>query len=174
MPALLTPCVCLRPLLFGDAPVLRALAAGEGVAGLPPNPSLAECRRFIRTAHACRASRQAFHFAVEERPAPGGTRRFFGWTGLVQVDWASRSAEAGTWIVPRWRGRAVNVAAKRLLLDHAFSELGLMQVRFLAALENGRSIRALEKLGARREGLIDGFPDGSVEFSIWRDDDQVI
>ena len=67
---------------------------------------------------------------------------------------------------PRWR-TGVNTEAKLLLLRHAFETLGAVRVEWHTDLCNERSQRAIERLGAVREGVLRRHrlrPDGT-----WRD-----
>ena len=52
-----------------------------------------------------------------------------------------------------WRSH-VNTASKRLLLGHAFDSLGVQSVRFHTSHLNLRSQAAIERLGARHEGIL--------------------
>lgn len=86
---------------------------------------------------------------------------------------AHKSLEIGTMIVPKFQGSFCNPESKLLLLEHAFSVLGAVRVQFKADARNERSLKALEKLGATREGVLrkyqtrpDGFVRDSVVFSI--------
>lgn len=91
---------------------------------------------------------------------------------LFELDWDARSAEAGTWIAPPWRGLGVNPKAKGLLLDCAFAVLGLSRVRFLVEAENTPSILALRRLGAVADASL-AAGRAPLPFSVWRDDDQL-
>jgi N-acetyltransferase len=86
---------------------------------------------------------------------------------------AHKSLEIGTMIVPKFQGGFCNPESKLLMLEHAFAVLGAIRVQFKADARNERSLRALEKLGATREGVLrkyqtrpDGFVRDSVVFSI--------
>jgi RimJ/RimL family protein N-acetyltransferase len=58
-----------------------------------------------------------------------------------------------TWVAPsEWRS-GVNVAAKRLMLSHAFDALGCQRVEFETDAANERSRRALAALPAQFEGV---------------------
>ena len=59
----------------------------------------------------------------------------------------------GTYIVPALRGSGVNARLKRLMLDRAFG-LGIRRVEFRIDTRNTRSIAAVEKLGAKRDGVL--------------------
>ncbi|WP_288434935.1 GNAT family protein, partial [uncultured Deinococcus sp.] len=83
-----------------------------------------------------------------------------------------RPAHAGleigwTWLHPRWHGSGINRRMKLLLLEHAFGDLGMERVQLKTDHMNLRSQRAIEKLGATREGVLRRHlrrPDGT-----WRD-----
>jgi len=95
-------------------------------------------------------------------------QRVVGSTSLFDFSSERRAAEIGwTWHTPDVWGSGINVAAKILLLEHAFGRLGLVRVTLKTDIRNGRSQRAIEKLGATREGVWRKHmqrPDGS-----WRD-----
>lgn len=102
------------------------------------------------------------------------TGRAIGSTSLYDVDLRHRTMEIGhTWLSPEVWGTAVNTEAKLLLLDHAFETLEALRVQLKADARNKRSQRAIEKLGATREGTLrnvqrlpDGRPRDMVHYSI--------
>ncbi len=59
----------------------------------------------------------------------------------------------GTFIAPGVRGGDFNRAMKTLMIDHAFAE-GFEKVEFRVDTRNARSMAAVAKLGAQREGTI--------------------
>jgi len=66
-----------------------------------------------------------------------------------------RALEIGyTWLGRTAQGTAINPAAKLTLLEHAFETLGAIRVQFKTDLRNEQSQRALEKMGATREGVL--------------------
>lgn len=70
-----------------------------------------------------------------------------------------------TWIGTRWQRTGLNAEAKLLLLERAFDELGALRVAWWTHHRNERSQRAIERLGARHEGVLRGhriLPDGSI------------
>lgn len=70
-----------------------------------------------------------------------------------------------TWYSARWQRSHVNTAAKMLLLTHAFDALGCSVVGFRTDNFNFRSQRAIEALGAKRDGILrhhQARRDGSV------------
>jgi len=81
--------------------------------------------------------------------------------------------EIGTMLTPPFQGTAANPGAKLLLMTRAFEVLGANRVHFKADERNARSLRALEKLGAVREGTLrqyqvrpGGYARNSVMFSV--------
>ena len=58
-----------------------------------------------------------------------------------------------TWLAASAQGTGINVEANLLLLRHAF-ELGVARVDITTDARNGRSRRAIEKLGATFEGIL--------------------
>lgn len=89
---------------------------------------------------------------LQREPASG---RAMGSTSLFDIDRAAQAAEIGhTWLAAPFRRTGANTEAKRLLLAHAFETLGLQRVQIVTDLRNERSQRAIERLGATREGIL--------------------
>ncbi len=97
-----------------------------------------------------------------------------GATRYLDIRPEHRSVEiGGTWYGTAFQGSGVNPEAKYLLLRHAFETLGCLRVQLKTDLRNERSQRAIERLGAVREGVLRShmiLPDGrrrdSVIYSI--------
>jgi N-acetyltransferase len=78
-----------------------------------------------------------------------------GMTGYLEIRPQHRALEIGrTWIARAFQGTRVNPESKYLLLRHAFETLGAVRVQFKTDLNNTHSQRAIEKLGAKREGVL--------------------
>ena len=78
-----------------------------------------------------------------------------------------------TWYAARWQRSHVNTACKLLLLTHAFDALGCRVVGLRTDNFNFRSQRAIEALGAKKDGVVrhhlarrDGSVRDSVMYSI--------
>lgn len=83
------------------------------------------------------------------------TGEVIGSTSYYEVDEARRSVAIGyTWLGRPWWRTGVNTEAKLLLLTRAFDELGAVRVVWHTDFRNDRSQRAIERLGARREGVL--------------------
>jgi RimJ/RimL family protein N-acetyltransferase len=85
-----------------------------------------------------------------------------------------------TWYAKSWQRTHVNTACKLLLLGHAFEAVGCQVVGLRTDNFNFASQRAIERLGAKKDGVIrhhqarrDGTVRDSVMYSIlkseWRD-----
>ncbi len=100
--------------------------------------------------------------------------RAIGSTGYHDIDRSNRSLEIGmTWYGTKYQRTAVNTECKYLLLRHAFDDLGALRVCLKADHRNLRSRRAIERIGAIREGMLrnhriarDGVNRHSVYYSI--------
>src|SRR4030067_1850984 len=103
-----------------------------------------------------------------------GQARVVGATRFMNADAPNRAIEiGGTWYGAGYRETIVTPEAKLLLLQHAFEHLACVRVQFRTDLRNLRSQRALERLGAVREGvwrehmlLPDGHRRSSVVYSV--------
>jgi RimJ/RimL family protein N-acetyltransferase len=83
------------------------------------------------------------------------TGRAFGATSLFDIDPANRKLEVGhTWLGASHRRTAANTEAKRLLLGHAFEAMGCVRVQLKCDARNLRSRAAIERIGARPEGVL--------------------
>jgi RimJ/RimL family protein N-acetyltransferase len=103
-----------------------------------------------------------------------GGGRIVGSTRLLDLRPEDRGAEIGwTWFSPAvWR-TPVNTESKYLLLRHCFETLNLIRVQLKTDARNVRAQRAIERLGAVREGVLrhhyvmpDGYLRDSVYYSI--------
>ncbi|WP_167784714.1 GNAT family N-acetyltransferase [Ramlibacter rhizophilus] len=90
-------------------------------------------------------------FAIDE--VPGG--RLVGSAQLLDISPLHRSAQLQIRIGEAdARGRGIGTEAVRLLLAQAWGELGLHRVALTVRADNARAIRAYEKCGFVREGLL--------------------
>ncbi len=100
--------------------------------------------------------------------------RVAGATRYLEIRPEHRGLEiGGTWYGLEFQRTTVNTECKYLLLRHAFETLGTIRVQFKADVRNERSWRAIERIGAKREGILRNhyiLPDGvrrdSVYYSI--------
>ena len=80
--------------------------------------------------------------------------RLVGQMHLFHITWGSlRSGNAGYWVSRDMAGQGIAPACLAALVDHAFQGLGLHRVQVDVRPENTASLRVVEKLGFREEGL---------------------
>ncbi len=101
-----------------------------------------------------------------------------GSSRYLDIRRAHRGLEIGwTWLAPHVQRSGVNTECKLMLLRHAFDELGVLRVQLKTDGRNEKSQRAIERLGATREGVLrrhivcpDGFVRDTVMYSILREE----
>lgn len=94
-----------------------------------------------------------------------------GSTRYLEIRADHRGLEiGGTWYAPAFQGTLVNKECKYLLLRHAFEGLGCVRVQFKTDARNSRSQKALEGIGAIKEGILRQHiitPSGYIRDSIY-------
>lgn len=101
-----------------------------------------------------------------------------GSTRYGYLNTLSQKCEIGwTWYGVAYQGTGLNKACKYELLEFGFESIGFRRIQFSADLENIRSQRAIEKLGAKKEGVFrnnyidaDGNSRTDVYFSIIKEE----
>lgn len=87
------------------------------------------------------------------------TDRAVGMTTYMNVDQPNRRVEIGsTWYRRSAQRTALNTEAKRLMLSHAFDDLDCVAVEFRTHFFNQKSRRAIERLGAKLDGVLRNHP----------------
>ncbi|MCA9438579.1 MAG: GNAT family N-acetyltransferase, partial [Candidatus Omnitrophica bacterium] len=107
-------------------------------------------------------SQQEFCRTIVEQEARGDgfvcavilNGRIVGVAGYHPIRWANKSVEIGYWLAEEAVGQGIMTRCVRVLVDYAFSELGLNRVAIPAAVENARSRAIPERLGFKNEGTI--------------------
>jgi RimJ/RimL family protein N-acetyltransferase len=90
-------------------------------------------------------------FAVIENAAG----KAVGMTTYMNVDAPNRRVEIGsTWYAKRVQRSRLNTECKYLLLKHAFETLDCIAVEFRTSFFNQQSRRAIERLGAKLDGIL--------------------
>ena len=92
----------------------------------------------------------------------------------MSVSNADLKLEIGaTWMGKQFQSTGINKQCKYLMLQYAFEVLNAHRVEFRTDERNAQSRRALEKIGAKQEGILrehmimhDGFKRSSVYYSI--------
>jgi len=82
-------------------------------------------------------------------------QRIVGATSYMNIDADNRRVEiGGTWYAASAQRTAINTECKRLLLAHAFETLHCPAVEFRTHIFNQQSRRAIERLGAKLDGIL--------------------
>jgi RimJ/RimL family protein N-acetyltransferase len=115
---------------------------------------------------ALRAEGRMLPFAILA-PLPGDTApRTVGMTSYMNIDAPNRRLEIGsTWLRAAVQRGPVNTACKLMLLTHAFDVLGCIAVEFRTHVMNRQSRAAIERLGARLDGILRAhmiLPNGTI------------
>ncbi len=168
--------VTLKPLTRRDLPELERVPddpAWQLLLRPPTGPNITPATWLE---DALRCARRGTERCWTIRDAIDG--RLLGSTRLLNVDLANRRVEIGTtWLLEDARGSGANAESKLLLLDHAFTTLGVDRVHIQADARNERSRRAIEALGATFEGVLrrhltrrDGTQRDTAVYSILADE----
>ncbi|HEX4883317.1 MAG TPA: GNAT family protein [Casimicrobiaceae bacterium] len=129
-----------------------------------PRPDGVEA--YVDAALAMREEKGALPFVVRERASGDivGSTRYFN------VEAAHRRLEIGhTWYGKRVQRTGVNTECKLMLLRHAFEALRCIAVEFRTSWFNHASQRAIERLGAKRDGVLRNhmiLPDGTLRDTV--------
>ncbi len=114
-------------------------------------PAPQETRTYIETALAMREAGSRFAFAVRD----DASGKVLGSTSYHDIVPALKRVEIGyTWYRQSVQRTHVNTTCKLLMMGHAFDTLGCAVVGWRTDNFNFASQRAIERLGARRDGVI--------------------
>ena len=158
----------LVPLSLDHEHGLRAAAADGELWNIRvtsvPEPD--QTRQYIEDALSMRDAGNRFAFAVLD--AASGT--VLGSSSYHDIIPAVKRVEIGyTWYARRCQRSSVNTTAKLLLMKHAFETLGCNVVGWRTDNFNHASQAAIERLGARKDGVIRGHAlrrDGSIRDTV--------
>jgi len=186
-PVLRGPTVTLRPLALDDAAELASAAAESrdeyGFTRVPDGVD--DARRYIELALADARAGHRLPFLIVWHDRPVGSTSYLDvqrWRWPVgsprQRADAPDALEIGaTWLAASAQRTRCNTEAKLLLLSHAFDVWDVHRVALKTDARNARSRRAIERLGARLDGVrradvpgADGTVRDSAYYSIVRDE----
>jgi len=146
------PRLSLRYATPADAPRLFELAADPAVTRFfswGPYTSVEQPEAYIAGLPARREAGELLDFLIVD-PVDGP----IGVTGLSELARRDRRATVGSWLGHRWWGSGANFESKAMIAALAFERLGCERLTAWANTRNGRSQRALERIGFRREGVL--------------------
>ena len=152
--------VSLEPLTVGHTPEIEAAAADVRPLWFTSAPTPATAEEWVDGRLAAQHPQAGLTFVVRSL---GG--ELIGSSSYCHVDPPNKRLEIGyTWYRQSVRRTGVNTECKLLLLGHAFDDLGCVAVEFRTHFFNSTSRAAIERLGAKRDGILRShqlLPDGS-------------
>jgi RimJ/RimL family protein N-acetyltransferase len=158
----------LEPMELEHEAALQA-AAADGqlwLLNFTAVPEPGNTRAYIDTALADCAKGTRRPFVVRE---PGGNR-IIGTTSYHDIVPAARRVEIGyTFYARSWQRTRVNTVCKWLLMEHAFEKLDCSVVGWRTDILNTRSQAAIERLGAKKDGVIRRYQvrrDGTIRDTV--------
>jgi len=160
--------VVLVPLSLDHEEGLRAAAADGQLWNLRVTsvPEPEQTRAYIETALQMREEGHRFAFAVTEE----ATGKVLGSTSYHDIIAAVKRVEIGwTWYARSVQRSHVNTTCKLLMMGHAFDTLGCRVVGWRTDNYNFASQTAIERLGAKKDGVIRGHAlrrDGTVRDTV--------
>jgi uncharacterized protein len=146
--------VTLEPLELSHVEGLFAAIADDEVYRWLPRPrpgTVADLAGQVR--ESLRQRQLGLRLPYVQRSAATG--EIVGTTSFYGMDEVNRSIAIGFTMIGRpWWRTGINTEAKLLLLRRAFDELGAVRVEWHTDVHNEQSQRAIERLGATREGVL--------------------
>lgn len=159
--------VTLRPFVEADLPALVEVAREGDLWNIffASVSMMKTPERWLAAALKERDVGRALLFTVE---TPGG--EVVGTTRYMRIAAQHRRLEiGGTFYATRVQRTGVNTEAKRMLLAHAFEVMGCQAIQIRTDTLNTRSQTAIERLGARKDGVLRGhqvMADGRIRDSV--------
>jgi ribosomal-protein-alanine N-acetyltransferase len=154
VPTLTEGRVTLRPIRLRDAkPLERSLLDNRGwlrpwEATSPYAPMSFDTRASIRSLQANARGGHGLPFIIEH------DGELVGQLNVSSISYGSlSSATIGYWVAEKVAGHGVTPTAVALATDYCFYQLGLHRMEICIRPENAPSLRVVEKLGFRYEGL---------------------
>ncbi|MGH8190949.1 MAG: GNAT family N-acetyltransferase [Rhodanobacteraceae bacterium] len=145
--------VALEPLSLEHVAGLEAAAADGELWNLRVTyvPRPGAMHAYVERALAMQGAGDSLPFAVRDRRdgAIVGSTRYYDFDAEIP-----RVTIGYTWYAKSRQRSHVNTACKLLLVDHAFGSLGCAAVAWETDILNATSQRAIERLGAHRDGVL--------------------
>ena len=160
--------ITLVPLDASHEAGLRAAAADGALWNIRVTsvPEPEQTRKYIEDALQMRADGNRFAFAVTDT----ASGEVLGTTSYHDIIPAVKRVEIGyTWYAQRVQRSHVNTTCKLLMLQHAFDTLGCNVVGWRTDNFNFASQAAIERLGAKKDGVIRGHAlrrDGTIRDTV--------
>lgn len=160
--------VTLEPLMQQHMQEIQAAAADGELWKLffTSVPAPENTQNWLNIALDMQQQQKAIPFVVREN----ASGQIVGATRYCNMDINNKRLEIGyTWYAQRVQRSPVNTECKLLLLGHAFEEFACIAVELRTDWFNRRSQAAIERLGAKRDGVLRNhmvLPDGRVRDTV--------
>jgi ribosomal-protein-alanine N-acetyltransferase len=151
------PAIVLRPLRPADEREWQRVRRENASHVRPWEPTLppgsepqapVSFRQFVRDLDSEARGDRALPWCIEVDGRIVGQVHLFGIIRAAQL-----SCAAGYWVAEPYTGRGIATRALALAIDHALGPGGLHRVEVNIRLDNDRSLRVVERLGLRDEGV---------------------
>jgi ribosomal-protein-alanine N-acetyltransferase len=169
--------VVLRELSIDDAMDISRLMTyniSKSLWEVPYPYTIENALNFINSSHRDFQLFKTINFAIQYKNNPEGVNRLVGIISLKNIDSGNKKANIGYWIGQQYWGNGIATESVALLINYAFSVLGLEEVCAYVYSENKRSIRVLERNGMtmKRElneyNQVSGRYQNTIKFVIQR------
>jgi len=160
--------VLLKPLEHEDMQgLLEAASYPEIWSHMPTTIEKREdVNNFVENALLTRNGKTEFPFVIVDKQSGN----IIGSTRYMDIDDKHQRLEIGyTWLTPAYWRTAINTHCKYLLLLYCFEYLHLQRVQIKTDHENIRSQRAIERIGATKEGILRNHmirKDGTIRHTV--------
>ncbi|WP_342442294.1 GNAT family protein [Lysinibacillus sp. FSL K6-0075] len=129
-----------------------------------------DVNNFVENALRAKDEKTEFPFVIVDKQSGD----IIGSTRFMDIDDKHQRLEIGyTWLTPAYWRTAINTNCKYLLLQHCFEHFHLQRVQIKTDHDNIRSQKAIERIGATKEGILrnhmirkDGTTRHTVMYSI--------
>ncbi|MDL5511770.1 GNAT family protein [Arenibacter sp. M-2] len=168
--------VKLSPLSLGNYHYLLPIAGQKKLVQYSPSDieTSEALKNYVEQALEKERSFLAMPFIIYDKK----NEKYAGSTRFMNIDRKNKVLEIGaTWIGREFQGTGLNGQAKLLMINYVFNEMLFEKVEFRIDERNVRSRRAVEKLGAKLEGilrknvyLLDGFKRNTCCYGILKEE----
>jgi [ribosomal protein S5]-alanine N-acetyltransferase len=169
--------VDLRELSINDAKDISRLMTyniSKSLWQVPYPYTVGNAVNFINSCHRDFESLKAVNFAIQYKNNLGDVNRLVGIVSLKNIDSDNKKANVGYWIGEQHWDNGLATESVALVINYAFSVLGLEEISAYVYSENKASIRVLERNGMTKKEEVNEYNQMSgrykntIKFAIQR------
>lgn len=152
--------VNLRELSINDAVDISRLMTyniSKSLWRVPYPYTVKNAVNFINSCHRDFKSLKAVNFAIQYKNKFGDVNRLVGTISLKNIDSDNKKANMGYWIGEQYWGNGIATESVELVINYAFSVLGVEEISAYVYSENKASIRVLEKNGMTKKEQVNEY-----------------